>query len=204
MRSNSNHKLSAVLFILSLNLLFIGAAWSEGLPRAFNGKDFSGWQVPENNIWWQVADGVVIATSDEKRTGSILWTKHEYKNFIIEFDYKNGFGTVDTGVFLRTDKEQIQIGMSGSLKRDMTGSPYIAGKGYPVEAKGVADLLKKDTWNSMTIVAKGDSYSVWLNGGFVLNYTSETAIHKGPIGLQLHPNNEMSIHFRRIRIAELD
>ena len=86
----------------------------------------------------------------------------------------------------------------------MTGSPYIVGKGYPVEAKGVAKLLKDGSWNKMMIVAKGDNYSVWLNNRFVLNYTSETAVERGPIGLQLHPNNEMSISFRRIRIAKLD
>lgn len=191
-------------FASLISLASINAAISKELPTAFNGKDFSGWQEPKNNIWWKVDDGVLTSTSDEKRTGSTLWTKLEYENFVIEFEYKNGDGIIDSGVFLRTDKEQIQIGMSGSLKRDMTGSPYIVGKGYPVEAKGVAKLLKDTTWNKMTIVAKGNNYTVWLNNSFVLNYTSETAIKKGPIGLQLHPNNEMSISFRRIRIAKLD
>ena len=37
----------------------------------------------------------------------------------------------------------------------MTGSPYISGKGYPIEAeeekgkKGVKNLLKIDEWNKM-------------------------------------------------------
>ena len=36
----------------------------------------------------------------------------------------------------------------------MTGS-YISGKGYPVEAKGVKELLKLDDWNTMKICAEG-------------------------------------------------
>lgn len=174
------------------------------LPSAFNGRDMAGWQVPENNIWWGVTEGVLTATSDPQKTGSILWTEQEFTNFVFECEFKFGEGTVDSGVFLRTSKEQIQIGISGSLKRDMTASPYIDGKGYPVEAEGIQNLLKLEDWNTLTIVAMGNNYTVWLNHKYVMNYKSETAVVKGPVGLQLHPNNEMSVHFRNIRIAELE
>lgn len=176
----------------------------EPLPAAFNGEDFSGWKVPADNIWWKVEQGELLVTSGPKRQGSQLWTEADYTNFVMEFDFKMGEGVVDSGIFIRTPDEQIQIGISGSLKRDMTASPYISGKGYPVEAEGVAELLDLKDWNSMTLVAKGNQYAVWLNGRFVMSYTSESAIEKGPIGIQLHPNNEMSIRYRDIRIAELD
>jgi hypothetical protein len=178
--------------------------YAEQLPSAFNGKDLTGWQVPPKNIWWHVEQGTLQVNSGPDRMGSKLWTELEYENFIMEFDFKFGQGVVDSGVFLRSDSEQIQIGISGSLKRDMTASPYIAGKGYPVEANGVAKLIKQDDWNTMTIVAKGRYYAVWLNGSFVMSYESDSALKKGPIGLQLHPKNEMSIGYRNIRIGELD
>ncbi len=177
---------------------------SQKLPPVFNGEDLSGWVVPENNIWWKAEDGVLKVQSGPERTGSTLWTEKEYANFVMEFEFKMGEGTVDSGIYVRNEKEQIQIGISGSLKRDMTGSPYIAGKGYPVEAEGVKELLKLDDWNEMTIVAKGDDYTVWLNGEFVMQYESESAAEKGPIGIQLHGNRDMSVEYRDIRIAELD
>ena len=121
----------------------------------------------------------------------------------MEFDFRFGEGTIDTGVHVRTEKEQIQIGISGSLKRDMTGSPYIAGKGYPVEAEGVADLLKSKDWNTMKIQAIGKEYTVWLQGKKVMTYTSESAVEKGPVGLQLHGGKEMAADFRNLRLAEL-
>ena len=192
-------------FLAVVVLVAFGAAYAEqeGLPSVFNGENFEGWKVPENNIWWEAGDGVLKVKNGPEKKGSILWTEQEYTNFVMEFEFKFGEGTVDSGVFIRDDREQIQIGISGSLKRDMTGSPYIAGKGYPVEAEGVKELLKLDDWNEMTIVAKGNNYSVWLNGTPVMKYTSDTAVEKGPVGIQLHGGKVMAIAYRNIGIAEL-
>lgn len=194
----------AVLVFVSQLALIAGRLGAVELPLAFNGNDLEGWLVPADNSWWRVKEGVLSAESNVQKTGSILWTEQEYGNFILEMEFQFVSGTVDSGIFIRDEREQIQIGISGSLKRDMTASPYIAGKGYPVEAKGVEKLLAPQEWNALTVVAKGDRYLVWLNGELVLNYESDTAAPRGPIGLQLHPNTEMKIVFRGIRIAQLD
>lgn len=190
--------------IFTATLVFGGTAWGDHLPSIFNGKDLDGWKVPEGNVWWTASDGVLHVQSGPQKKGSTLWTKRDYQNFVMQFEFRFGEGTVDTGIFVRNSKEQIQIGISGSLKRDMTGSPYISGKGYPVEAKGVKEILKLDDWNSMTIVAIGKNYSVWLNGKFVMSYDSESAIEKGPIGIQLHGSRDMSAHYRKMTLAELE
>ena len=193
------------ILLLALSLIyFTGNAQKTKLKKALNGKNLEGWVIPNNNIWWTVENGVLISKSDPKKKGSILWTEKEYENFIIRLDFKFGKGTVDSGVFIRTVKEQIQIGESGSLKRDMTASPYIAKKGYPVEAENIKTLLKHNDWNTIKIRAKGKTYTAWLNGEKVMTYKSETAIKKGPIGLQLHPDRDMSIRFRKIKIGVLE
>ena len=33
------------------------------LEKIFNGRDFTGWKVPQNNIWWTHHDGVLTAKS---------------------------------------------------------------------------------------------------------------------------------------------
>ncbi len=194
--------LSIILFAFMSHSTDIDAKEPK-LKPIFNGKNLKGWVVPENNIWWSVADGVLSVKSGPNKKASILWTKKPYKNFVIELEFKFGKGTVDSGIFIRADHEQLQIGISGSLKRDMTASPYIAGKGYPVEAKGVKELLNLDSWNTIKLRAVGSKYTSWLNGTEVMNYTSETAALQGPIGLQLHGNREMEINFRNIRLAKL-
>lgn len=173
------------------------------LKKIFNGKNLDGWKAPEGNIWWKAKNGILYAKSDPSKKGSILWTNGEYENFILQVDFKMGEGTVDSGIFIRSENEQIQIGESGSLKRDMTGSPYIPGKGYPVEASNVKELLKLKDWNTMKVKAVGSVYTVWLNGAEVLNFDSDTAVEKGPVGLQLHPDRDMDIEFRNILFTEI-
>jgi len=174
----------------------------EKLFPIFNGKDLAGWKAPDNNIWWLVNEGVLQVRSGPDKKGSVLWTEKEYGDFVIELEFKFGEGTIDSGVHVRSE-DQIQIGISGALKRDMTGSPYIPGKGYPVEAEGVKELLKMKDWNHMRIEARGMEYACWLNGKKVMTYTSETGKAKGPIGIQLHGDRDMSIDYREIKVAEL-
>jgi len=195
-------RLFPLFALLIVSVLFIQAD-DPKMKKIFNGKNLKGWVEPDNNIWWSVEDGIMKVQSGPEKTGSILWTKKEYEDFVVQADFKMGEGTVDSGIFLRHDSQQIQIGESGSLKRDMTASPYIPGKGYPVEAEGVAELLKMDDWNTMKVQAVGNKYTVWLNDQEVMNYTSEDASEKGPIGIQLHPNRDMSIEYRNIMAAEL-
>ena len=138
--------------------------------------------------------------AQEKRIGPVDGKK--FRDFEMEFDFRFGEGTVDSGVHLRT-QDQIQIGISGSLKRDMTCSPYIPGKGYPVEAKSVAKLLKAKDWNHMKIRAIGPKYTVWLQGKEVMNYESSSAKPEGPVGIQLHGNRNMGIDYKGIVLKEL-
>ena len=174
----------------------------------FNGKDLTGWKVPADNIWWSAKDGMLVGKSGPNKKGTNLWTEKSYADFEMECEFRFD-GKGDSGVFVRDGGQQIQIGISGSLKRDMTGSPYISGKGYPVEAeeekgvKGVKNLLKIDAWNKMKIVAVGPKYDVWLNDKHVMTYTSENAKKEGPIGLQLHGGKVMSIDFRNLRVKEV-
>jgi len=174
----------------------------EKFEPVFNGKDLSGWKAPEKNVWYLVQDGILQLRSSEDKKGSVLWTEKEYENFVMELEFKFISGTIDSGVHVKSD-DQIQIGISGSLKRDMTASPYIPGKGYPVEAEGVKELLKMDDWNQMRIEVRGTEYAVSLNGKKVMTYKSESGKAKGPIGLQLHGDRDMAIDYRNLKVCEL-
>jgi len=169
------------------------------------GKDLAGWQVPPGNDtagWYKVNNGVLEIRNGPKKKGSVLWTKKKYRDFVMELDFRFGEGTVDSGVHVRT-QDQIQIGISGSLKRDMTCSPYIPGKGYPVEAKNIKKLLKAKDWNTMRIQAIGNQYTVWLQGEEVMTYKSGSAKEEGSIGIQLHGSRIMGIDYRNMKVAEL-
>lgn len=195
-----------LLFILSFNALS-GQFAFEDSELIFNGKDLSNWTVEpkQENIWWAIKSGILAAKSDKEETGSTLWTIEEYEDFAMTLDFKMGEGVVDSGVFLRGENAQspqIQIGISGSLKVDMTASPYVPKMGYPVKAD-VSEALKNNQWNTMTILAVKNNFKVWLNNQKVLEYNLENSSLSGPIGLQLHPNRTMQIQFKDIYLKKL-
>ncbi len=193
--------------ILLVIFVFLGAstilfAQEPKLKKIFNGKNLNGWKLPPDLTCWTASRGVLFVKNNAEKKGSNLWTEKNYQNFIISADFLMGDGTVDSGIFLRSENDQIQIGISGSLKRDLTASPYLPKLKYPVEAN-VKDILKPTDWNTMKIKMVDKTYTVWLNGKEVMTYTSKDIPASGPIGLQLHPGNEMSIKYRNIRLAEL-
>ena len=190
---------------LFLSIFTLQGNNSNSSNTIFNGENLNGWKVPQGNEkagWYNVINNVLEIRSGPKKKGSVLWTEKEYGNFEMELEFRFIGGTIDSGIHLR-NTDQIQIGISGSLKRDMTCSPYIPGKGYPVEAKNIQKLLKAKEWNLVKIRAIGPKYTVWLQGEEVMNYKSSSAKEKGPIGIQLHGNRNMAIDFRNIKVKEL-
>ncbi|MDB0031430.1 DUF1080 domain-containing protein, partial [Opitutales bacterium] len=79
-----------------------------------------GWKVPEGNEaskWYQVTNNILEVRSGSKKKGSVLWTKKEYQDFEVSLEFRFIDGIIDSGIHLR-NSDQIQIGISGSLKRD--------------------------------------------------------------------------------------
>lgn len=146
----------------------------------------------------------LIGQSDEKQTGSMLSTERKFSDFVLELDAR-WQGNPDSGVFFRTPALQVQIGTSISLKRDLTGSFYIAKAGYPehAQAKEASKLLKFGDWNTIRIEAKGSTFKVSINGKPASQFTDEKYPGPGPISVQIHQKLNMKIEYRNIRVAEL-
>lgn len=191
-----------IAFVLFFAAQISTYAQDPKLKKIFNGKDLKGWVVPKATDEWTVSKGILFVKNNAAKKGAILWTEGKFENFIFQTDFLMGDGTVDSGIFLRSENDQIQIGISGSLKRDLTASPYIPKLKYPVEAQ-VKEILKPKEWNTMKIKVVDKTYTVWLNGIEVMTYTSEFIPAQGPIGIQLHPGNEMSVSYKNIRLAKL-
>jgi hypothetical protein len=182
------------------------AVESEELAPIFNGKDLTGWQVPDPNPFWRVEDGVLIGENDPAKKGHVLYTKKAYKDFIIEMEARWN-GEIDSGIMLRQPELQMQIGISRSLKTDMTCSFYTNGKEKypePGRAKNLEKFLKPGDWNRIRLQAKGETFLVWLNGQKVTEYKDSRFPNPYAIGLQIHPGLTMKIEFRNIRLRELD
>lgn len=180
------------------------------LEPLFNGKDLTHFKAGDSTAFWRVEGGVLIGENDAAKKGNYLWTEKEYGDFVIEFDAR-WKGTpprgADTGIEMRKPNIQLQIGVSGSLKVDMTGSWYTGGKErYPEagQAKEAKTLMKPEgEWNHFRIQAKGDTFTCWINGQKASEYTDPKFSGAAPIGLQIHPGVEMKCEYRDVKIAEL-
>ena len=195
-----------VCSLAGLALPGTAAAADAGLKSIFDGKDLSGWQIPKPNPFWRVQDGVLIGENDAAMKGHVLYTSKAYKDFIIELEARWS-GEIDSGIMLRRPELQLQIGISRSLKKDMTCSFYTNGREkYPEagQAKELQKFLKPGNWNKIRLEARGDTFDVWLNGEKMVRYQDARYPEAYPIGLQIHPGLKMKIEFRNIRLKDLD
>jgi len=91
------------LFALAAVLAIIGACFAQdqyiykemGYTSLFNGKDLSGWTVPEgDNGHWTVIDGVIdYDARSEAEENKDLWSEKEYHNFVLHIEWRfKGYG----------------------------------------------------------------------------------------------------------------
>ncbi len=62
----------------------------EGWTPLFNGRDLSGWRVPEgDNGHWRVVDGVIDYDALSEAPGDKdLWTERSFKDFVLRLDWR--------------------------------------------------------------------------------------------------------------------
>jgi hypothetical protein len=200
----------ALTFLLVVSLPAIADKKKQDLQPIFNGKDLAGWKTPDPNPFWKVVDGVLVGENDEAKKGSMLWTENSYGDFVIECEARWS-SEIDSGIMFRkaTDGKrelQMQLGVSRTQKRDLTGSFYTGGKEkYPEagQVKKLEKFLKPGDWNHYRLEARGDTFTVWINGKEAVRYTNPDFPHGGPIGLQIHPGLAMKVQFRNIGLKEL-
>jgi len=192
---------AAIALWLAASLVTAEVPPTADLPAIFNGTDLAGWKIV-GDPYWKVVDGAIIGENDAAMKGSMLFTEKSYGDVIVEGEVRFT-GEIDSGIMVRKPELQVQIGVSRTLKRDMTGSFYTGT--YPEEARApkAAELLKPGEWNRIRVEAKGDTFTVWLNGEEVSQYKSDKYREPGPIGLQIHANLVMKVEFRDLRAKAL-
>jgi hypothetical protein len=221
MKCRSSYSILSALFVLAST----GASTlADNLVSLFDGKSLSGWSTFEKSAspFWRVQNGVLIGENDPDKTGSTLFTEKEFHDVLFEAEVRWSEGA-DTGVFFglrdplakNLSKEtkaafygpnqaQVQVGVSGSLKRDMTGSIYVGTYPETARGKGVDALLKPNDWNAIRFEVRGETVTVWINGSEVTRYSDPGFPGRAPLGLQIHPGKEMKIEFRNLRAKALD
>ena len=173
----------------------------------FNGKDLEGWTCdPEEQAGdWKAVDGELEGENLTEQA-SIIWTDAIYRDFEVECEYMALTDDYDSGIFLRGLSQQVQIGISRSLQKDMTACIYAPDDergSYPGRTEKVSEIHMPGEWNKLKVIVTGKQIQTFLNGEPMVDYTAVVMEEQGPIGLQLHGGVHMAIKFRNIRAREL-
>lgn len=73
------------------------------------------------------------------------------------------------------------------------------------DSKEIGKAVKKKDWNSFRVVAKGYTFTQWINGVKTAELIDNHKDHrdKGWLAFQLHAGPPMKVQFRNVRIKEL-
>jgi len=202
----------AVLFVVSLIFFFNCAKEKHGeWISLFNGKDLSGWQVPEKGVW-KVENGEIVTSWDnENPGGSWIFIEKEYEDFEIRLKFMINKGG-NSGVCIRVPSDdktkpadsgyEIQIDFNND--KNPTGSIYDIAPAYSIIGAYTPQETvagKEEEWNDYEISAVGEHIVVKVNGYKVAECFDRKSL-KGLIGLQLHDEKSVA-RFKDIQIKTL-
>lgn len=213
-----------------LTVAVAASGWAdEGWTDLFNGKNLDGWVQRGGKATYRVEDGVIIGTSVPNTSNTFLCTDRDYKDFVLELDFKVN-PELNSGVQIRSqyseeptvfkakDKEikiaanrvngyQVEIDPS---KRSYSGGIYDeARRGWLNDLKdneAARNAFKPGEWNHFKIECKGDSIKTWVNGVPAADLT-DSANPSGFIALQVHgvgkKTEPLEVMWKNVKIKEL-
>jgi 3-keto-disaccharide hydrolase len=176
----------------------------------FNGKDLEGWE--GHKALWSVRDGAIVGHNLEPRDiSTYLLTKRKFSDFRLTATVKLGpQSEMHSGIAFwgRVAPEKgNKYTYAGHLVMFPTGwgmyDLYGRG-GLPVDGGPAKKVGKQHDWNHLEILAQGNHVRVAVNGAAVVDWRDPepNRIKAGPIGLQLHSNdNPQEVIFKDL-VAE--
>jgi hypothetical protein len=195
-----------VLLIFSFFLISSGAQ-AQKTKKLFNGKDLTGWTIHGTEKWYVENSNLICESGPDKQYG-YLSTDKNYKNFIMEYDFKleaNG----NSGVFIRSTIDgtkisgwQVEVAPPGNG----TGGIYESyGRGWLTKPTAAEESgLSPEGWNKGKIEVNNDEITTWLNGKQI-SYLKDAKIGAGNgfIALQIHSGGGIKVRWKNIKIKEL-
>jgi hypothetical protein len=160
----------------------------------FNGKDLNGW-VPVHDVQFEVKDGNLHLV---KGMGW-LRTEKEFKDFVLEFEWRALDAKYDSGIFFRAvleGKPWPKDGWQVNLRYDALGGLV---RGYRPVMTADTDEVPVNQWTKFRLELKGKKARLLVNGEKAWESDAIDA-ERGYIGIQAE---DRAFDFRNIRIQEL-
>ena len=161
----------------------------------FDGKTLNGWN-PVGNANWEVADGVIQATSGN---GDLVSTvSYGDVQIVVEFWADDD---ANSGVFFRcTDSKTINAKTAYEAQIfDRRPDPEFRTGALTFIARPATTISTGGKWNTYDITARGSRLTLTLNGTQMVD-VQDTKFARGPIALQ---RTAGVVKFRSVRVRTL-
>lgn len=194
------------------------ASAQDGWISLFNGKDFTGWKVNENQSTFSIQDGAIVSHGPRSHcfyVGPV--GNHDFKNFELKVDVMTEPGS-NGGIYFHTAYQDVSWPEKGfEVQVNNSHTDHIrTGSLYHVKDIGtedIKDIVKDNQWFTERIVVRGDSVTIFLNDKQVVAWTQPAdwkgtsdfagrRIDHGTIALQGHDPNS-TVHYKNIQIKLL-
>jgi hypothetical protein len=204
-----SRRAQALSSFLLLMLGWTAAARADDAFRPlFNGKDFSGWVLPEDKTLFSVDDGVILGrTNGDLKKNEFLVTDRPYGDFHLKAKVKLRNG--NSGIQFRSKRadDGAVSGPQADVADGYWGLLYEErGRGilerYPEEKANA--LIHNGDWNDFEIIARGDHVEIYINGTKVIDRTDAKFDKQGVIALQVHVGPPMEVRYKELVIKSLD
>lgn len=174
--------------------------------QLFNGRNLDGWEGHEK--YWSVRDGVIVGkNNDAVPVSTYLLTKRKFSDFRLLATVKLVKSEMHSGIAMWghvapdhgdpfTYAGHLVMFPSGWGMYDLYGRNGLPVDGAPAKAVG-----KQHDWNQLEILAQGNRVRLVANGVQVVDWRDPEPdrIQEGPLGLQLHSNNEpQEVQFKEL------
>ncbi|WP_372620396.1 DUF1080 domain-containing protein [Falsiroseomonas sp.] len=179
-----------------------------GWTSLFNGRDLEGWnRIGDAN--WRVENGMMVAD----RGNGMLVSAQSYGDFQLRLEFWVETST-NSGIFIRvSDPSSINSSNAYEVNIwDERPEPKY-GTGAIVDVAAVDPMPKAGgRWNEYDITARGDRFTVLLNGQKTVDAAQDGRFASGPIALQHGaglrdaagvPNDRGVVRFRKVEIRTL-
>jgi hypothetical protein len=173
-----------------------------GWVTLFDGKNLDNWS-PIGTANWKLEDGAVVADNGN----GFLVSKEDYADFDLRVEFWIEAKT-NSGVFIRcTDPSSVTGKTAYEVNLWDTRPEEKYGTGAIVDVAAVDPMPHAGgQWNVYEIIAKGDTFTVILNGKKTVDDAHATKFAKGRIALQ-HGKGVTDesgiVKFRKVEIKPL-
>ena len=179
---------------LALLVVFPSRGADAPWQTLFNGKDLQGW-VPMNDVTFEVVEGNLRLV---KGMGW-LRTEKQYKDFILEFEWRALEEKYDSGMYFRAGligKPWPDGGWQVNLRHDALGGLV---KGYSSIVPSETDRKPVKQWVKCRLEVRGKKTKLTVDGEAAWE-TDKVDAEQGYLGIQAE---NKAFDFRNIRIQEL-